>query len=211
VNQLDDAEATFYGEGLAQAFMRDYRRTPLPKGTPSVGFVKRTLITAEYIRLNRQLHEDRLDYGVGGGRHAETVIKLAESLNTRSVLDYGCGKGYLAKAIPWPIWEYDPAIPGKQEAPRPAELVCCLDVLEHVEPECILPVLSDLKRCVRQVGYFTIHTGPAQKKLADGRNTHLLQRDKAWWEKMLGKFFQVGSIQQVGPELHVVVGPKVKA
>lgn len=69
-------------------------------------------------------------------------------------------------------------------------------------------VLDDLKRCVKQVGYFVIHTGPAQKVYADGRNTHLTQEGRAWWEKKLGKFFQVGKVFEVGPELHCIVAPK---
>jgi cyclopropane fatty-acyl-phospholipid synthase-like methyltransferase len=160
--------------------------------------------------LNRRLHHDNLAYGVGGGKHAPTVLKLADN-GTRSVLDYGCGKGYLAKAISFPIWEYDPAIPGKDVSPRPADVVCCFDVLEHVEPEKILFVLDDLRRVTRRVGYFVIHTGPSKKALADGRNAHILQRDKSWWRKMLGSFFQVGTLIEKGQLLHVVVAPKGNA
>src|SRR2546430_16920263 len=42
-------------------------------------------------------------------------------------------------------------------------------------------VLDDLRRCVKKIGYFTIHTGAAQKKLADGRNAHLIQEGEMWW------------------------------
>jgi uncharacterized Rossmann fold enzyme len=211
LNQLPDVNATFYGEGLTQAIARSYQRTQVPTGTPTVAFVKPALITPEYAALNAQLHKENLAYGVGGGKHAKTVIELAERLKTRSVLDYGCGKGYLAKAIPFPIWEYDPAIPGKQESPRPADLVCCTDVLEHVEPENLTYVLDDLRRCVKQIGYFTIHTGPAVKFLSDNRNAHLIQQGKGWWQRKLSKFFTVGKIIQKGPELHVIVAPKGKA
>lgn len=211
LDQLPDVTATFHGDGLAQAVARKYRRGTVEPGTPSVGFVKPELISHEYAALNAQLHRENLAYGVGGGKHATTVLKLAESLKTRSILDYGCGKGYLAKAIPFPIWEYDPAVPGKQESPRPADLVISTDVLEHIEPDKLPFVLGDLKRCVLKVGYFVIHTGPAGKTLPDGRNTHLIQRDQQWWRVKLQRFFQVGSIKARGMELHVIVGPKGKA
>ena len=84
----------------------------------------------------------------------------------------------------------------------------CTDVLEHIEPEKLLFVLGDLQRCVRKVGWFVIHTGPAQKVLADGRNAHLIQRDAHWWRTQLQPFFQVGQVKQVGVELYVVVGPR---
>jgi Methyltransferase domain len=125
-------------------------------------------------------------------------------------LDYGCGKSLLAKALPWPIWEYDPAIPGKEESPRAADLVVCTDVLEHIEPEKLPFVLDDLRRCVKKVGYFLIHTGPAAKKLSDGRNAHLIQKSRDWWEKKLGKFFTIGKVIDNPPEVVVVVGPLAK-
>jgi hypothetical protein len=207
LNQLTDVTATFYGEGLVQAMSKTYVRVPVPN--PFIGFSKPELISSTYRDLNARLHRENLAYGVGGARHAETVRLLASKLPAPfSVLDYGCGKGLLAKALPFPIWEYDPAIPDKAESPRPADLLVCTDVLEHVEPDRLAFVLADLARCCKQIGFLTIHTGPAQKTLPDGRNTHLIQRDLAWWKTTLRACFTVGTIRQAGAELYVVVGPK---
>ena len=103
------------------------------------------------------------------------------------------GKGR-CKELPVPIWSYDPSVDREAESPRPADVVICADVLEHVEGEKILFVLDDLRRVTKQVGYFVIHTGPSSKTLADGRNAHILQRDKEWWAPDLKKFFLVGKI-----------------
>jgi uncharacterized Rossmann fold enzyme len=211
LNQLYDVDAIFHGDGLVQAMAKDYVRVPADPNKAILGMSKPPLITDEYCRLNAALHKSNVAYGVGGGKHADTVLKLADSLKTRSVLDYGCGKGYLAKALDFPIWEYDPAIPGKQDSPRPADLVCCTDVLEHVEPERLIYVLDDLRRCVKQIGYFTISTRAAGKVLEDGRNAHLIQHGKGWWEKRLREYFTVGKIIEKGAELHVIVAPKGKA
>jgi len=206
LDQMGDIVATFYGEGLVQAMAKDY----VPKGRKGeiIAVQKEVCTTDEYRQLNTQLHKDKLEYGVGGGKHANTVIKLAESIKSHSILDYGCGKGYLAKAIPFPIWEYDPAIPTKATPPRAADLVVCTDVLEHIEPECLEAVLIDLHRVVLKIGYFIINTGPARKTYADGRNTHLLQEGRAWWEKRLSKYFKIGKIIEQGPLLIVLVGRK---
>jgi hypothetical protein len=71
-------------------------------------------------------------------------------------------------------------------------------------------VFLDLMRCVLKIGYFTIHTGPSMKNLEDGRNAHILQRDRAWWEGKLKKHFVIGQIFEQGPILTVVVGRKIK-
>jgi uncharacterized Rossmann fold enzyme len=213
LDQLPGVKIKFYGEGLVQAMARDYKPNPnmvLPFLQNVVGFVKPPLISEPYRELNERLHRENLAYGVGGGRHAPVVLKLAESVNARSILDYGCGKGGLAKALPFGICEYDPCVPGKTESPKPADLVVCTDVLEHIEPEKLLFVLDDLRRVVLKVGYFVVHTGAAMKTLADGTNAHRIQKGRDWWKKHLKKFFDVGQIAESGPELHIVVAPKAK-
>lgn len=203
--------ATFYGDGLTQEL---YKTKPIEikKDTEYqnvIGFQKPELITKDYVELNKQLHKENAVYGIGGGKHAETILKLCEVLKTNLVLDYGCGKGHLAKALPFPIWEYDPGVPGKEDGARPADIVVCTDVLEHIEPELLDNVLGDLARCVKQIGYFVIHTGAASKTLPDGRNTHLIQRGLEWWKEKLTEYFTIGKIQQVGFQLEVVVGVKM--
>lgn len=212
LEQMPSVHATFYGEGLVQSMAKKYvpsGKVPNKPFSNIIGFNKPVLISSEYAQLNAQLHKENLAYGVGGGKHAEVVLKITQKLKSTSVLDYGCGKGYLAKALPFPIWEYDPAFPDKSASPRPADLVVCADVLEHIEPETLPYVLDDLRRVTKRVGYFVIHTGPAGKTLPDGRNTHLIQQKENWWKRKLSKFFSVASIKEKGPELHVVVGPKV--
>lgn len=211
LDTMPDVTAEFRGEGLVQAMAKNYVRKKLDGKEFFLAFNRPELISADYRAQNRQLHRENLAYGVGAGRHAQAVLRVIEKTGCKSVLDYGCGKGYLQKELSFPIWEYDPAIPGKEETPRPADLVCCFDVLEHVEPEKLFLVLDDLRRVTLKVGYFTIHMGAAQKKLPDGRNTHLIQRDKKWWAKKLAKFFKIGTILEKGPELHVVVAPRVEA
>jgi hypothetical protein len=210
LDQLPDVTATFHGEGLVQAMAKRYVRKTHKNGMPAMASKKPELLSVEYRSMNEQLHRENLAYGVGGARHAAIVIHFSELLKTKNILDYGCGKGHLGKNIPWAIAEYDPAIPGKTECPKPADIVVCTDVLEHIEPEFIDLVLDDLRRCVLKAGYFTISMRPAQKTLPDGRNTHLIQKCREWWETKLERHFQIRKIVEAGSELRVVVGPKPK-
>jgi uncharacterized Rossmann fold enzyme len=194
---MKDTKVQFYGEGLVQEMAKNYKR-PENVSESFIAFNKPELISTDYLKMNEQLHWENLAYGVGGGRHAETVIKLVKRLSeTRkewdsefvSVLDYGCGKGYLGKALPFPIYEYDPAIPGKTESPRPADLVVCTDVLEHIEPERLDFVLDDMARCTRRAAFIIVATGSSYKTLADGRNSHLIVEGEEFWRKKLGNYF----------------------
>jgi len=199
---------TFYGEGLVQAMAKDYVPNYKAKSMSVIAFNKPALITDGYRDLNSQLHQENLAYGVGGGRHATIIKKLCDSMKTTSVLDYGCGKGYLAKELPFPIWEYDPAIPEKSSTPRSADIVVCTDVLEHIEPDLLKFVLADIGRCIKLVGYLTIYIGPSTKCLPDGRNSHLIQRSERWWMKTLARHFILSknSFSYKAPILTAVVG-----
>jgi hypothetical protein len=207
LDQLKDVTATFYGEGLTQELMKNHVSN---KSSSIIAVQKPYLITDSYRELNQELHRTNPFYGASGARHAVLVQKIAEGLKTTSVLDYGCGKGHLGMNLPFPIWEYDPAIPGKEQPPKAADIVVCTDVLEHIEPDNLYAVLDDLRRVTRKVGYFVVHLGPAIKTLPDGRNTHLIQRSAEWWRTTLAKFFTLGKVKEVGSEVHFIVGALAK-
>lgn len=162
----------------------------------------------EYVELNKKLHETNSSYGISGSKRTEEVLQISKQLKTTDILDYGCGKGTLAKSLPFPIKEYDPAIPGKDKIPFAADIVVCTDVLEHIEPDYLTNVLGDLARCTRKKGYFVIHTGAAIKNLPDGRNAHLIQKNRAWWWKEISKCFIVEEMKENQNELHVWVIPR---
>ena len=69
-------------------------------------------------------------------------------------------------------YPYDPVFP-EYGPPKKADIVCCIDVLEHVEEEYLTNVLDELKKITMKLGFFTIATEPADKFLKDGRNAHL--------------------------------------
>jgi hypothetical protein len=206
LEMLPDVSATFYGEGLIQEMSKN--KLLKKKDKAGIAFFSSAVISAEYAAQNCLLHRTNAFYGVSAEKHVDTVKSLFKAVGANSLLDYGCGKGLLAKHLDFPIWEYDPAIPGKDAPARPADLVVCIDVLEHVEPEYLDAVLADLYRCIKKVGYLIICTNASMKTLPDGRNTHLIQQNKDWWEKRLTKYFSIpdgGIIQAKGNELHVVV------
>lgn len=192
LNQLPDTTVTFHGEGLVQALAKDYKREVVPENHTVIAVQKPALMSPEYLALQRKLHREIPAYGTIGHQYAEIVQGMITKMNPASVLDYACGKGCLARQLDRPIWEFDPAIPGKDESPPVADLVCCIDTLEHVEEAHLPAVLDDLRRVTRKVCYLSIATSAAEKVLPDGRNMHILQRDEQWWKERLSQFFQLG-------------------
>jgi hypothetical protein len=163
------------------------------------------LITDEYRELNQQLHKKNIHYGVGGHKYLHDIINIAKDLKTQDILDYGCGKCYLADNLPFAIKKYDPAIEKYSDLPEPAEIVVCTEVLEHIEPELIENVLNHLKELIKKIGFFTICFRPAKKELPDGRNAHLIQKKGEWWLKKLIERFEIAFYQSNGLDCVVVV------
>ena len=172
-----------------------------------------TLISEGYRQEQRMLHQKE-DYGVASTLYGKRVADLVKLTGATEVLDYGAGKGRLADAVaPHLEWEitldrYDPAVEEFAEQSDPAELVVCIDVLEHIEPDHLDGVLDDLKRVTKAVGFFTIATGPALKVLSDGRNAHLIQQDIDWWLPRLWTRFRIKAFEDQGNHFWVIVHGK---
>ena len=141
-----------------------------------------TLITPEYLTLQKQLHATNEAYGTSGRKYADIVRQISK-WGRLAILDYGCGKKTLAQALgpAYRVTNYDPCIEGLDTPPEPHPVVTCTDVLEHIEPELIDNVLSDIRRLTQRVALLVINTGPAMKVLADGRNAHISQHPPEWW------------------------------
>lgn len=158
--------------------------------------IDRMLISDDYRRMQQELHTNP-NYGIASVTYAPLVADVIRVHTPRELLDYGAGKGRLGQTIASefnvriPVRHYDPAIPEWSQSPRPCEMVACIDVLEHIEPDCLANVLDDLQRVTARIGLFTVDTGPAMKTLADGRNAHLIQKPSSWWLPQLMERFEL--------------------
>jgi hypothetical protein len=130
-------------------------------------------------------------WGGGGASFAKHAYKLVKHYEAKTILDYGCGPGTFKKALAQTdltIIEYDPGIPGKEALPQPAEIVICGDVLEHIEPDKLPNVLAHIHSLTLKAAALMISLRPAEKRLPDGRNAHLIIDNAAWWFQQISKF-----------------------
>lgn len=164
------------------------------------------LISEPYRRLNARLHATA-EYGRHGDKWAPKIRELIAAHDIGSILDYGCGQGALGRALGIRIDEYDPAIPGKDSLPLPADLVVCTDVLEHIEPDRLVNVLDHLQSLTRRLFFAVVATRRARKFLEDGRNAHLIVQPGDSWRPMLEARFEIVEWRDVVKEFVALLVP----
>lgn len=155
------------------------------------------MISENYRAILRETHEQYPNWGTTAHKHTENVNNLIASIEAKTILDYGCGKGILKHAIKDTITdeimyiEYDPGIPGKDTRPAGQyDLVICLDVMEHIEPHQLQAVMEHLKLVIGKLGFFVISNRYAKGRLIDGQNAHLIVEGPSWWWNVFLAHFQ---------------------
>jgi hypothetical protein len=161
-------------------------------------------ISTEYLELQKKLHKNP-NYGLASAQYANLIKKIFLDNNFVSISDYGAGKRNLKRELKhlglrnFQYFPYDPAFQDDPDYsdPMPADLVCCLDVLEHIEPDYLNNVLDDLRKITVNTAIFTIATRPASKFLDDGRNAHLIIKPINWWLSLLLPRFEIEYLQKI--------------
>lgn len=178
------------------------------------------LVSNDYRQQQTELHETGTYGAMGESPYGAMVADVINRLEVTHVLDYGCGSRLsLAKSLTGKVRHgfkyqaYDPCVEKYASPPVPAEFVVCLDVLEHIEEDCIDEVLDHLEQMTEAVGFFSIDTGPAMKSLPDGRNAHVLQRPAEWWlPRIMCRFdlqtFQITHRDDFTTKFYVLVNAK---
>lgn len=174
--------------------------------------VARQVISTGYREIQESLHQDP-SYGTASHVFAPIIAEVIRESGLNEILDYGAGKGRLKTAlvdlidVPVTVAEYDPGVEEKSDPPEPADMVVCLDVLEHIEPDLLDNVLDDLKRLTKFIGVLTVNYEPAKKFLPDGRNAHLIVESQAWWLPRIMERFHIQCLGHMNEEIWMVVTP----
>tara|TARA_X000000368_G_scaffold414855_1_gene405481 strand:+ start:490 stop:1122 length:633 start_codon:yes stop_codon:yes gene_type:complete len=131
--------------------------------------------------------------------------KIIENTNSKSILDYGCGKAkfynnqiqlgdkkYKGVLDYWGITEvklFDPGIEEYDKYPiKNYDGVICTDVLEHIALKDLDAVVKDIFSFSNKFVFFVISTILDKKTLNDGRNVHQTVKNEDWWKRFFSKF-----------------------
>ena len=136
------------------------------------------------------------------------ILKIKEIIEINkcdSLLDFGCGKGFLYKnkfkindqeyrnlLDCWKlddVYLYDPGVKEFSVYPvRKFDGLICTDVIEHIPENDILHFIDSLFKLTNKFIFVVIATIPATKFFDDGNNIHLCVKTKKEWEKIFLEF-----------------------
>ena len=152
-------------------------------------------ISDKYLEEQKILHQ-KGNYGIASLGHAQTIKNLMIEANFKTLCDYGAGKKNLQKGLidlgfsEFEYFPFDPVFP-EYGVPKKAELVCCIDVMEHIEEEFLDDIINEISQLTLKFCYFSIATVPAKKVLSNGSNAHIIQKPSRWWLLKLCKLFNI--------------------
>jgi hypothetical protein len=154
------------------------------------------LYSTEHIEQQTKLHESDKHYGTMAKNYANHILMMSKQFETKDILDYGCGKGTLQQNLPFLIKQYDPAIPKHAIIPEPADIVVCLDVLEHIEPDKVDSVLEHIDTLTKRVAFFIVDGNESKKTLSNGKNANLIIERGPWWFSKISEYFDINTFMR---------------
>jgi hypothetical protein len=167
------------------------------------------LLTDEYKTIIEKYHKVNKLWGNGPRAYIPALGKFIYENKVVDLLDYGCGKAKNLQFIFDCVKEsYDPGVPEYSNDPKVCEHLICMDVLEHIEPNCIGNVLNHINSKFTKKALLSISLLPARDVLPDGRNAHILIKPAEWWVKTLSEHLTLESILFSKGNLLVLVTPK---
>lgn len=160
---------------------------------------------SDLVSLYQQMHskDDRVFMGTSTIKHAARIGSLIEELKLKSLLDYGCGKGfqYLYYQV-HRMWHgvfpvlYDPGVYGLDElSTETFDGIICIDVLEHVEESSLPGILSYMSTHSKILVYLSISTRLAKKQLPNGQNAHVTVKSPEWWTEFCHRHLDVPRLE----------------
>jgi hypothetical protein len=144
----------------------------------------------------RQAHEDAEAFsGYSVLPHAWEIRRMLIETGSKSVLDYGCGKGrQYANDCVHEWWGvklptlYDPGVPQFATKPAPGimfDAVICTDVLEHIPELELDKTLQEIFLYAGRMVFLTACCRPSNRTLPDGTNAHITVKPEEFWRRLI--------------------------
>jgi len=147
----------------------------------------------------------------------------------KRILDVGCSDGYailkcrdkgieawgvdisdslIRKWDEWGIGDYCKSCPADQ-LPFDSnyfDFITCLDIMEHIPEEGIMPTLNEIYRVGNNEFLFVICVTAAVNKFLDGSEPHVCVKSKEWWDERIEEVgFKIYKSSPSRDESHIFV------
>lgn len=144
-------------------------------------------LKAEQVLKDLPIRGYLLDVGAGRGELRTIARRLGFDYAGIDPVPYLAVDGVhvgIATNIPFAIESFD--------------VVCCLDVLEHLVEEDIVPALKEMRRVAKTYIFLTASEKPSIYGSPDGKDLHISKRPLKEWEKLFDEQFPFASITRLG-------------
>ncbi len=160
----------------------------------------------ELIKEYKHFHKDPTMFpGKSVLKYVHYIRSVLKDNKCKTLLDYGCGKGYLyeednaytKKKLNKPLnkfWNlrevarYDPGVPKFSELPEGTfDGVIAVDVMEHIPTEDAKWVLDQIMGYSNKAVFLNIACYEALKTFRNGKNVHLSVHPPEWWIDLLNE------------------------
>lgn len=187
------------------AYSRDF---PSPDYMPLVEMYRKVHETGI---SEKNLLGDEIFKGEAIYKHIPTISKIIQETASKSLLDYGCGKGQLYQkeneiktadgrvfdniADYWGIQCqcFDPGfLPLSNRPDNKSDVVICVEVLECCGSDDIPWIIEDIFNYANKAVFFAIECFPSVMKMPNHYDAHITIRPARWWgpiiEQVSGRF-----------------------
>ena len=155
----------------------------------------------DYIEQYKIMHQEEERYpGESLESRAPSIKALINKFDAKSLLDYGCGKGfqYTQKNLHKTYFNgimpalYDPAVPTHNVIPEGTfDGVISTDVMEHIPEYQLDEIFKEIYSRADKFVYLGISTIPAIAILPNGENAHCTIKPIEWWVNKIKPFATV--------------------
>jgi SAM-dependent methyltransferase len=158
------------------------------------------LISDHYRAQNIAFHAQSLAFGGKAQKRMKNVLPLVERFQPGTILDYGCGKGGLVRALQekgLSVQGYDPCVSEFDIPPSPADLVVCYEGPEHFEEEFIDDTFAYISSLTKHVAWIAMAMRESAEILPDGTNAHVTVKYSQWWLDRMTPHFKSVEVQSL--------------
>lgn len=142
------------------------------------------------------LHQTQKNYG-NAATYLKHILEIIKRDKHESILDFGCGKGELARKLcvdlihaSQCVYCYDPAIERFSTLPNgDFDLVIANDVFEHFDPKEVDEELKLINYIARRGIFANISCRSAIHHLPNGTNCHTTLLKPNEWLKLMDRLF----------------------